>query len=107
VALKFYESPFHATETPEVASKSVLKADITIMIRDIIEDRGWTQSEAAEILGVNQPRISDVVNGKIDKFTLDGLFSMLDNLGFRPKFTSENLDEASIKIQKEKVAVAV
>jgi hypothetical protein len=36
MALKFYESPFHATETPEVASKSVLKADMTVMIRDII-----------------------------------------------------------------------
>lgn len=106
MALKFYESPFHATETPEVASKSVLKADMTIMIRDIIEAQGWTQTEAAKILGVNQPRISDVVNGKIDKFTLDVLFSMLDNLGFKAEFTFGNLEEASIKIQKEKVAVA-
>lgn len=106
MALKFYESPFHATETPEVASKSVLKADMTIMIRDIIEAQGWTQTEAAKILGVNQPRISDVVNGKIDKFTLDVLFSMLDNLGFKAEFTFGNLEEASIKIQKEQVAVA-
>jgi predicted XRE-type DNA-binding protein len=106
MALKFYESPFHATETPEVASKSVLKADLTIMIRGIIEQQGWTQQEAAERLAVSQPRISDVVNGKIDKFTLDQLFSMLDKLGFRAEFTFGNLEEASIKIQKEKVAVA-
>ena len=106
MALKFYESPFHATETPEVASKSVLKADLTIMIRDIIEHQGWTQKEAAERLAVSQPRISNVVNGKIDKFTLDQLFSMLDKLGFRAEFTFGNLEEASIKIQKENVAVA-
>lgn len=104
MALKFYDSPFHATETPEVASKSVLKADLTIMIRDIIEKEGWTQKEAAEILAVSQPRISDVVNGKIDKFTLDVLFSMLDKLGFKSEFTFGNLEEASIKIQKVGVA---
>ncbi|MGL6338099.1 MAG: helix-turn-helix domain-containing protein [Waterburya sp.] len=105
MALKFYESPFHATETPEVASKFVLKADMTIMIRDIIEQQGWTQKEAAKRLGVTQPRISDLVNGKIDKFTLDVLFSMLDELGFKAKFTFGNIDEASINIQKEPVVV--
>jgi predicted XRE-type DNA-binding protein len=57
------------------------------MIRDIIESRGWTQKEAAEKLTVTQPRVSDIVNGKIDKFTLDMLFSMLDKLGFKTKFT--------------------
>jgi predicted XRE-type DNA-binding protein len=66
MAIKFYESPFHAIEEPEVASKSVLKADLTIMIRDIIENRGLTQKEAAERLPVTQPRVSDIVNGKID-----------------------------------------
>ncbi|MFN5749797.1 MAG: helix-turn-helix domain-containing protein [Pseudanabaena sp.] len=71
MTIKFYESPFHAIKEPEVASKSVLKADLTIMIRDIIEDKGWTQKEAAERLAVTQPRVSDIVNGKIDKFTLD------------------------------------
>lgn len=105
MALKFYESPFHVTETSEVASKSVLKADLTILIRDIIEQQDWTQKEAAKRLGVSQPRISDVVNGKIDKFTLDMLFSMLDKLGFKAKFTFGSLEEASIKIEKEKVAV--
>ena len=104
VALKFYETPFHATETPEVASKSVLKADLTILIRDIMETEGWTQKEFAEILGVTQPRISDVVNGKIDKLTLDTLFSMLDKLGFKSSFTFGSLEEASIKIQKVPVA---
>jgi predicted XRE-type DNA-binding protein len=107
MTLKFYESPFHATEIPEVASKSVLKADMTIMIRDIIEQQAWTQKEAAEKLGVSsQTRVSDIVNGKIEKFTLDALFSMLDKLGFRARFTSGNLEEASIKIQKEKEKVA-
>ena len=82
VVLKFYDTPFHAIESPEIASKSVLKTDLTIMIRDYIESQGWTQEEAAQKLGVSQPRISDIKNGKIDKFTLDFLFSMLDKLGY-------------------------
>lgn len=104
MAIKFYESPFHAIEEPEVASKSVLKADLTIMIRDIIENKGWTQKEAAERLAVTQPRISDIVNGKIDKFTLDMLFSILDKLGFKTEFTFNNLESASIKIQTRDLA---
>ncbi|MGL5804591.1 MAG: helix-turn-helix domain-containing protein [Xenococcaceae cyanobacterium] len=105
MALKFYPSPFHATEAPLVASKSVLKADLTIMIRDIIERQNWTQDEAAKRLGVTQPRVSDIVNGKIDKFTLDTLFSMLDELGFRAEFTFGNIEEASIEIKRIPAAI--
>jgi predicted XRE-type DNA-binding protein len=106
MTIKFYESPFHVIEEPEVASKFVLKADLTIMIRDIIENRGLTQKEAAEKLSVTQPRVSDIVNGKIDKFTLDMLFSMLDKLGFRTEFTFSSLESASIQIQKKNLAKA-
>jgi predicted XRE-type DNA-binding protein len=106
MAIKFYESPFHAIEEAELASKSVLKADLTIMIRDIIDNKGWTQTEAAKRLAVTQPRVSDIVNGKIDKFTLDMLFSMLDRLGFRTEFISGSLEEASIKIQTKDFAKA-
>ena len=60
MALKFYESPFHATETAEVASNMVLRADITIMIRDIIERQGWTQQQTAKELSLSQPRVSDI-----------------------------------------------
>ena len=106
MAIKFYESPFHAIAEPDVASKLVLKADLTIMIRDIIENRGWTQKEAAEKLTVTQPRVSDIVNGKIDKFTLDMLFSMLDKLGFKTEFTFSSLESASIQIQSKDLAKA-
>ena len=104
MALEFYDSPFHAVEAPEQATKSVLKADLTIMIRDIIENQGWTQAEAAIRLGVKQPRVSDVKNGKIDKFTLDALFSMLDSLGFRAKFNYGSLEESTINISLNQAA---
>lgn len=100
MALKIHESPFHATEEHDVASKLVLKTDLTIMIRDLIEQQGWTQYVAAEKMQVTQPRVSDLINGKIDKFTLDMLFSMLDSLGFKSKFTFGDLNESSIYIKK-------
>ena len=80
MALKFYDSPFHATEDAEVASKSVLKIDLTIMIRDIIEQQNWTQAVAADKLGISQPRVSNLVNGKIEKFTLDNLLKECESV---------------------------
>lgn len=98
MALKFYDSPFHAIEDPVSASKSVLKTDLTIMIRDFIESQGWTQKEAAKILGVNQPRISDIKNGNIEKFTLDSLFTMLDKLGYKTESSLNSSGRNSIEI---------
>lgn len=100
MALKYHDSPFHATEDEATASKSVLKADMTILIRDIIQEQDLTQAQAAERLGVSQPRVSNLINGKIDKFTLDNLFTMLDRLGFRAVFSSEGLDKSSICIER-------
>jgi len=100
MALKFHESPFHATEDHDVASNMVLRADITIMIRDIVERQGWNQTQAAKELGISQPRMSDIMNGKIDKFTLDFLVTILDKLGFRARFTFGDLDSAEIKINR-------
>ena len=105
MTLKFYESPFHVTEISEVASKYTLKTDLIIMIRNLIEQKGWTEQESAEILEVTQTNILDLVNGKIDEFTLDMLFYMLDKLGFKTEFISSNLEEASIKIHKDKTPV--
>lgn len=100
MALKFYTSPFHAIEAPELASKSVLKAQLMIMIRDLIKERGWTQKEAANQLNTTQPRISDIVNGKIDNFTLDALVSILEKLNVKLEFSlasSENYQDNSCR----------
>lgn len=97
---KVYESPFHAFEDEHIASNMMLRADLAIMIRDIIEQNGWTQKEAALHLGIQQPHISLLMNGKISKFSLDKMFSMLDSLGFRAKFLS-HADNPHIVISKQ------
>ncbi|WP_344701986.1 helix-turn-helix domain-containing protein, partial [Halomonas cibimaris] len=45
-------------------------------------DQGWTQTSAAKKLGVSQPRISNLMNGKIDKFSVDMLLEILFKLGY-------------------------
>ena len=53
------------------------KAKIASMIYDIIEDRNLTQKEAGLILGINQPKISALRNGKLDGFSMERLFLFL------------------------------
>jgi predicted XRE-type DNA-binding protein len=98
MALKFYDSPFHVNHDEEMASKMVMKMDLSIMLTRLIESKNWTQAEAAEQLGVKQSRISDLVNSKIEKFTIDALFSMLDKLGFQVSWTMPSLQKATVEI---------
>nr|UKE82605.1 helix-turn-helix domain-containing protein [Pectobacterium sp. PL152] len=60
MALKFYESPFHVTHGAEIASKMAMKMDLSIMITNLIKEKGWTQKEAAEKLGISQSRVSEL-----------------------------------------------
>jgi predicted XRE-type DNA-binding protein len=58
-----------------------VRSDLMIAITEYIKDNKLTQKNAAELLKVKQPRISDIVNGKIDKFTVDTLLNMLTLAG--------------------------
>lgn len=46
-----------------------------------MEERGLTQAEAATIMGVDQPKVSAVVNGKLDGFSMERLYRFLNALG--------------------------
>ena len=56
-------------------------ADLMIELRDLIQRKGLTQAQAAKLFGVSQPRISDLVRGKIAQFTIDMLVNMLARAG--------------------------
>jgi predicted XRE-type DNA-binding protein len=58
-----------------------------IELRELIADRGLTQTAAAARLGVSQPRISDLVQGKIERFSIDTLIAMLGRAGVAVKLT--------------------
>jgi predicted XRE-type DNA-binding protein len=59
-----------------------VRSSLMIQIRKVIETRNLRQTEAAELFGVSQPRISDLVRGKIDQFTIDSLVNMLGHAGY-------------------------
>jgi len=68
-------------ETPEEAANLTARSDLTIQIAQIVKKGGWTQAEAARRCGVTQPRINDLLRGRIDRFSLDALVNIATALG--------------------------
>ena len=62
------------------------RSDLMIQLTKIIDSRGLTQLQAAKLLGVTQPRISDLMRGKIDRFSIDSLVEMLGHVGIGVRF---------------------
>ncbi len=58
-----------------------IRADLMIELTKLIETQELTQTAAAELLGVTQPRVSDLMRGKIDRFSVDTLIEMLGHAG--------------------------
>ncbi|PCH93673.1 MAG: XRE family transcriptional regulator [Gammaproteobacteria bacterium] len=81
------------TEDKAEASELQTRSDLMIAIRDIINAKKWSQGDAAEQLGLTQPRVSDLVNGRIEKFSIDKLMTCLYRVGFRfkPVFADNKL----------------
>ena len=65
----------------EEATNLKIRSDLMIRLSKLIAARGLTQAQAAELFGVTQPRISDLVRGKIDRFSIDTLIAMLGHAG--------------------------
>jgi len=63
-------------ETPAQAENMKLRAALMSALDHHMRRQGWSQSEAAQRLGVTQPRVSDLRRGKIDRFSLDTLVNM-------------------------------
>ena len=86
-----YDNIFDAiTDNHEQAIELQTRADLMSVIRDIVPDNNWKQTEAAEKMGLTQPRVSNLLNGKIDKFSIDLLMTCLFRLGYRFKPVYKN-----------------
>lgn len=71
---------------PEEALNLRVRADLMIEISKMIEEQGLTQTAAAKLLKITQPRVSDLVRGKIDRFSVDSLIEMLGHAGANVSF---------------------
>lgn len=71
-------------DTPQAAASMKARSTLLMELSNVIQKRGMTQAEAAELFGVTQPRISDLMRGKIILFSLDMLMNMASTAGMSP-----------------------
>ena len=77
------------TDTPSEAANLRARADLMRQIAEIIHAQGWKQAEAAQRCGVTQPRINDLLRGKVSRFSLDALVNIATALGRRVNLVIE------------------
>lgn len=77
-----FESVWDAIEdTPAQAENMKVRSSLMIALKERIEAEGLSQANAAKLFGVTQPRISDLLRGKITLFSIDTLINMLATAG--------------------------
>ena len=70
----------------EEAANLLVRTDLMLDLSRLIKDKGLKQKEAAELMGVQQSLISDLVRGKIGRFTIDKLVNMAARAGIKINF---------------------
>lgn len=70
-------------DTPEQAANLRARAELMQKIAEIIKESGWTQAEAAARCGVTQPRMNDLLRGRVSRFSLDALVNIATAIGRR------------------------
>lgn len=73
----FLDLGFPPDEAVILAMRSELMCQLEILIRD----KQWTQAAAAQALGISQSRVSDLIRGKFEKFSLDMLITLATRAG--------------------------
>ena len=82
--IESYDSVWDAiADTPLEAANLRLRSELMDKITAIVEENGWTQAAAASHCGVTQPRINDLLRGRISRFSLDALVNIASALGRR------------------------
>lgn len=83
-----------------------VKSKLMIIVTKLIRENGWTQAQAAKEIGVSQPRISNLMNGQISKFSIEMLLEMLGKLGYLLDVSFDPKNDAHpIKMEMKKTAV--
>jgi predicted XRE-type DNA-binding protein len=78
----FRDLGFSAEESEHL----LVRADLLLQLQKTLATRDLTQVQAAKLLQVTQPRVSDLLRGRIDLFSTDSLIDMLARLGVRVRF---------------------
>jgi predicted XRE-type DNA-binding protein len=70
---------------PAEAEVMRLRAEVMIRTAQQLKAQGWTQAEAARRLGITQPRVSRLIKGKVEDFSLDMLLTLAARAGLHPE----------------------
>ena len=65
-----------------------MRADLMIRLERELRSRGLTQARAAKLLGISQPRVSDMLRGRVELFSADALIDMLARLGIKVRIVA-------------------
>lgn len=77
-----FRSVWEALEDDPVVARAVeRRSNLLMLIQDRIEKGKWSQPEVAKMLGISQPRVSDLVRGRLSKFSLEMLLGFLERMG--------------------------
>ncbi len=87
---KIYECRDAIADTQEEAANLTMRSDLMDEIGAIIKTNGWTQKEAAKRCGVTQPRINDLLRGRIARFSIDALVNIVSALGRKVRVSLED-----------------
>lgn len=93
---KRFASVWDAIEdTPQEAASMRARSDLMMNLAEVIRKQSMTQAQAATLFGVTQPRISDLMRGKVNLFSLDTLIDMAATAGMTPtvKVSMPNLHQ--------------
>jgi predicted XRE-type DNA-binding protein len=69
-------------DTPEQAANLRTRAELMQKIAAIVKDSGWTQTQAASHCGISQPRMNDLLRGRVSRFSLDALVNIATAIGW-------------------------
>ncbi len=88
--IKSYASVWDAiADTPEQAANLRARAELMQKIAAIVKESGWTQAEGAQRCGVTQPRMNDLMRGRVSRFSLDALVNIATAIGRRVRVEIE------------------
>ena len=92
-----YRSVWDAiSDSPEEAAHLKLRAQLMDAIKAYLDHEGITQAEAAQRLGVPRSRVSELVNDRISKFTIDKLVDMAARVGLSTQMTVREDQQCSV-----------
>ena len=88
--IESYDSVWDAiADTPGQAANLRARAELMQQIAAIVKESGWTQAQAAKHCGITQPRINDLLRGRVSRFSLDALVNIAAAIGRRVRLDLE------------------